>query len=225
MRVELFDIEIESLRSFSTFTQRSLGDDRRVEIAPAAELAAEHRELAEIAALRRRRAPRRRRAAAGRPLPRRCSTCPAGAERGHRRRGGGRADAARPLAGRLRRLPRRRRPPPLRRARGDRGALDARARVRLQLDHRRPADRAPRPGRRPRRALAERGRARAREARALGLPHGRHLAAARRRRARRATTSRACRRAGSARRPPQDRCVRPGARCATGSSPPGCASR
>jgi transcription-repair coupling factor (superfamily II helicase) len=51
VRVELFDIEIESLRWFSTFTQRSLGDVDEVEIAPAAELAAEHRELAEIAAL------------------------------------------------------------------------------------------------------------------------------------------------------------------------------
>jgi transcription-repair coupling factor (superfamily II helicase) len=51
VRVELFDIEIESLRWFSTFTQRSLGDLDEVEIAPAAELAAEHRELAEIAAL------------------------------------------------------------------------------------------------------------------------------------------------------------------------------
>ena len=51
VRVELFDIEIESLRWFSTFTQRSLGEAKRVEIAPAAELAAEHRELAEIAAL------------------------------------------------------------------------------------------------------------------------------------------------------------------------------
>ncbi|MDQ3675846.1 MAG: transcription-repair coupling factor [Actinomycetota bacterium] len=51
VRVDLFDIEIESLRWFSTFTQRSLGETREVEIAPAAELAAEHRELAEIAAL------------------------------------------------------------------------------------------------------------------------------------------------------------------------------
>src|SRR4051812_23565565 len=51
IRVDLFDIEIESLRWFSTFTQRSLGDTDEVEIAPAAELAAEHRELAEIAAL------------------------------------------------------------------------------------------------------------------------------------------------------------------------------
>jgi transcription-repair coupling factor (superfamily II helicase) len=51
VRVDMFDVEIESLRWFSTFTQRSLGDTEEVEIAPAAELAAEHRELAEIAAL------------------------------------------------------------------------------------------------------------------------------------------------------------------------------
>ena len=51
VRVDMFDIEIESLRWFSTFTQRSLGEVERVEIAPAAELAPEHRELAEIAAV------------------------------------------------------------------------------------------------------------------------------------------------------------------------------
>ena len=51
VRVDLFDIEIESLRHFSTFTQRSLGELDAVEIAPAAELAPEHRELAEIAAI------------------------------------------------------------------------------------------------------------------------------------------------------------------------------
>src|ERR687890_461828 len=50
VRVDLFDIEIEALRWFSTFTQRSLGETDCVEIAPAAELAPEHRELAEIAA-------------------------------------------------------------------------------------------------------------------------------------------------------------------------------
>jgi transcription-repair coupling factor (superfamily II helicase) len=50
VRVDMFDVEIESLRWFSTFTQRSLGDAEEVEIAPAAELALEHRELAEIAA-------------------------------------------------------------------------------------------------------------------------------------------------------------------------------
>ncbi|WP_205699511.1 transcription-repair coupling factor [Conexibacter sp. SYSU D00693] len=51
IRVDLFDIEIEALRQFSTFTQRSLGEVGEVEIAPAAELAAEHREAAEIAAM------------------------------------------------------------------------------------------------------------------------------------------------------------------------------
>src|ERR1700716_2215534 len=50
VRVDMFDVEIESLRWFSTFTQRSLGDVEEVEIAPAAELAAEYRELAELAA-------------------------------------------------------------------------------------------------------------------------------------------------------------------------------
>ncbi|MGZ4396688.1 MAG: DEAD/DEAH box helicase, partial [Gaiellaceae bacterium] len=44
VRVDLFGDEIESLRWFSTFTQRSLGDAEVVEVAPAAE-------LAEIAAL------------------------------------------------------------------------------------------------------------------------------------------------------------------------------
>jgi transcription-repair coupling factor (superfamily II helicase) len=41
VRVDLFGDEIESLRWFSTFTQRSLGDAETVEIAPAAELALE----------------------------------------------------------------------------------------------------------------------------------------------------------------------------------------
>ena len=50
VRVELFGDEIESLRWFSTFTQRSLAEAERVEIAPAAELGAEYRELAELAA-------------------------------------------------------------------------------------------------------------------------------------------------------------------------------
>src|SRR3954464_12670782 len=50
VRVELFDIEVERLTWFSTFTQRSLEDAEHVEIEPAAELAPEHRELAEIAA-------------------------------------------------------------------------------------------------------------------------------------------------------------------------------
>jgi transcription-repair coupling factor (superfamily II helicase) len=50
VRVDLFDVEIDSLRWFSTFTQRSLGDAEEVYVAPAAELAPEHRELAEMAA-------------------------------------------------------------------------------------------------------------------------------------------------------------------------------
>ncbi len=50
VRCELFDVEVERLTFFSTFTQRSLEEVERVEIAPAAELAPEHRELAEIAA-------------------------------------------------------------------------------------------------------------------------------------------------------------------------------
>jgi transcription-repair coupling factor (superfamily II helicase) len=50
-RIDLFDIEVDTIRWFSTFTQRSLGETDAIEIAPAAELAAEHRELAEIAAL------------------------------------------------------------------------------------------------------------------------------------------------------------------------------
>ena len=47
-RIELFGDEVESVRWFSTFSQRSLGDAERVELAPAAELAIEHRELAEL---------------------------------------------------------------------------------------------------------------------------------------------------------------------------------
>jgi transcription-repair coupling factor (superfamily II helicase) len=51
VRIELFGDEVESMRWFSTFTQRSLGKAERVELAPAAELDAEHRELAELAAV------------------------------------------------------------------------------------------------------------------------------------------------------------------------------
>jgi len=48
VRIELFGDEIESMRWFSTFTQRSLGDAERVELAPAAELDAAHRRLEEL---------------------------------------------------------------------------------------------------------------------------------------------------------------------------------
>jgi transcription-repair coupling factor (superfamily II helicase) len=43
VRVDTFDVEIESLRWFSTFTQRSMGDVQEVELAPAAELAEQYR--------------------------------------------------------------------------------------------------------------------------------------------------------------------------------------
>lgn len=48
-RIELFGDEIESIRWFSTFTQRSLGDADRVELDPAAEIDPDHRLLAEAA--------------------------------------------------------------------------------------------------------------------------------------------------------------------------------
>jgi transcription-repair coupling factor (superfamily II helicase) len=51
VRVDLFGDEIDTMRWFSTFTQRSLEEAEVVEVAPAAELSSEHRELAEIAAL------------------------------------------------------------------------------------------------------------------------------------------------------------------------------
>jgi transcription-repair coupling factor (superfamily II helicase) len=51
VRCELFDIEVERLTFFSTFTQRSLEEADAIEIAPAAEIGPEHRELAEMAAL------------------------------------------------------------------------------------------------------------------------------------------------------------------------------
>ena len=139
VRVDMFDVEIESLRWFSTFTQRSLGrgrggrDRARRPSSPS-----EHRELAEIAAATGAfaaageggRAPRHRRAAAASSASARCSTCSAsGAERSCRRRGGARAGARRPLERRLRRLRRRGRPPPVREPRA-RSARHARRRAR-----------------------------------------------------------------------------------------------
>ena len=56
------------MRWFSTFTQRSLGDVERIELAPAAELASDHRLLAEASAGRR-RAPGARRAPPDRLVP------------------------------------------------------------------------------------------------------------------------------------------------------------
>jgi transcription-repair coupling factor (superfamily II helicase) len=60
VRVDMFDVQIESLRWFSTFTQRSLEETQEVEIAPAAELAQEHRApeaLADAAVAGAKRAP------------------------------------------------------------------------------------------------------------------------------------------------------------------------
>ena len=116
VRVDLFGDEIESLRWFSTFTQRSLGDADRVEVAPAAELAEEHRELAEIAALEHEDdRPDIAELLPGRelpPVPRAGSGRRDGRDR---RRGGRGAGAGRPLAGRERGLQGPRRAPPLRR--------------------------------------------------------------------------------------------------------------
>ena len=47
-RIDFFGDEIESMRWFSTFTQRSLGQAESIELAPAAELDADHREMAEL---------------------------------------------------------------------------------------------------------------------------------------------------------------------------------
>src|SRR4051812_48352478 len=51
IRVDLFDTYTQPPRCSPPSTQRSLGETHHVETAPAAELAAEHREMAEIAAL------------------------------------------------------------------------------------------------------------------------------------------------------------------------------
>ncbi len=48
-RIELFGDEVESIRYFSTFTQRSLADAERIELDPAAEIDPDHRLLAEAA--------------------------------------------------------------------------------------------------------------------------------------------------------------------------------
>ena len=184
VRVDLFDVEIDSLRWFSTFTQRSLGEADAVEIAPAAELAPEHRELAEIAAGEEERPD----IAELLPVDRfreLLDLIPETRADRDRRRRGHRAEPARPLGRRLRRLPRRGRPPPLRQARPDPRHAARPRRDPAVVDLRRPADRDPRPGGRLRRPQPQGGRGRAREAHALRLHDGRRLAAARRRRARR----------------------------------------
>ena len=126
-----------------------------------------------------------RRAAAGRALPRPARADPRAHAGDRRRRRGRRADAARPLGGRLHGVRRPGRARPLRQPGEDqRGARGARRGAAVE-HQRQPADRDPRPGRRLRRAQPARGRVRAREARAQRLHDGRRLAAAGRRRARR----------------------------------------
>ena len=234
VRVDLFDIEIESLRWFSTFTQRSLGDADAVEIAPAAELAAEHRELAEIAAL----SDDEDRPDVAELLP---------VDRFHAFLDLAPAGRARSLIAAEEEVA-----PALadhwqdvcaafhdddahhlyvapedvaRRARRARAASGCRSHLR------RPAARVPRPGRRRRRPLAARrpspsSRSSCARATARSSP-GRAAARA----SARPTTSRACRRAGWTRRPcsaPTRRarsCASPRRRCATASSPPACSSR
>ena len=115
VRCELFDIEVERLTWFSTFTQRSLEEAERVEIAPAAELGPEHRELAEIAASS--EEGDRPDVADVLPVDRfreLLDLVPERRDRDGRRRGGARPGAARPLAGRDHELPRPGRARPLR---------------------------------------------------------------------------------------------------------------
>ena len=128
VRVDLFDVEIESLRWFSTFTQRSLGEaeasrSRPPPSSPPSTASWPRSPRSSDAE----RAPGRRRAAARRPLPRaarpapgRRAPCWSPPTRTSSRR-------SRPLGGRLRGVPRRRRAPPLRQPRGISAALDARA--------------------------------------------------------------------------------------------------
>ena len=133
VRCELFDVEVERLTWFSTFTQRSLEEADSVEIAPAAELAPEHRELAEIAAAHRGgRAPGRGRRAPGGPLLRAARPRAGRRARGDRRRGGAGARAARLLGGRDDELPRRGRAPPVREA-GDARLPRSTERAQLRL--------------------------------------------------------------------------------------------
>ena len=183
MRCELFDIEVERLTFFSTFTQRSLEEAERVEIAPAAELAPEHRELAEIAAAEVR----------GGPRPTSRSSLPVD-------RFGGTCSSLSPDDALVAIAAEEELPPALADHWQDvtTSFHDADAHhlyvapeeleATLTGAHRaepvehlgRPAARLPRPGRRQRREVAQGGRARAREARALRLPDRGGLGAPRR---------------------------------------------
>ncbi len=184
VRVDLFDVEIDSLRWFSTFTQRSLGEADAVEIAPAAELAPEHRELAEIAATEEERPDIAELLPVDRfrelldLIPDTAQIVVAADEdvepslRDHWQDvcAAFHDEDAHHLYVKPDRILQ---------------TLDDRAAIRLVLDQRRPADRDPRAVRRLRRPLAQGGRGRAGEAHALRLHDRRRLAAARRRRARR----------------------------------------
>ncbi len=198
VRVDMFDVEIESLRWFSTFTQRSLGDAEEVEIAPAAELAPEHRELAELAAedlpgAGDEQTGERPDIAELLPVERFLALLELidagnGARRAHRAagrgRGGDRARAEGSLGRRVRGVRRHGRAPPLREPGGDRrGPRRARARPALGALGR-SGDRAARAVCGHRVAIAGRSRAGARAAGAFGLPGRRHVPPPRRGRAR-----------------------------------------
>ena len=153
VRVDLFGDEIESLRWFSTFTQRSLGD---AELRRGRARRRARRGAPRAGRDRRARGrggpPRHRRAAAGRGLPPVPVARAGRRRRPDRRRGGRRAGARRPLAGRDRRVPRRRRPPPVRRPGRDRARRSTSARGSASRASTRtsPSRSAPRPPTSPR---------------------------------------------------------------------------
>ena len=205
VRCELFDIEVERLTLFSTFTQRSLEEAERVEIAPGGR-----------ARPRAPRAGRDRRRERGGRAPRRGRLLPV--DRFRELLDLVPEDALVAVAAEEELAPALRdywedvttsfhdddahhlyvTPEQLD------AALEP-ARRAAPVEHLAgPAARVPRAGRRHRRPLAAGRRARAGEAGPLGLPHVRGLGAPRRGRARRATTSTACRPPSStgSRRPP-----------------------
>ena len=173
VRIELFGDEVESMRWFSTFTQRSLGEAEVVELAPAAELDADHRELAALAAREAAEGEAGDRpggAAAAGSVPGPARPRPGQRRRRPRRPGRDRARPARRLGGRDHLDEGRGRPPPLRRRR--RAAERAR---RALADQRRGGRRRsrdlPRLARREPRPLDQRGGVGAGETGPLRLPH------------------------------------------------------
>ena len=116
-RLELFGDEIESIRWFSTFTQRSLGEADRVELSPAAELASEHRELAELALEDDAERPDLAELLPLESFRAPLELIPSGGGGDHHRRRGDPDRAPRPLGRRHHGDPRRRCAPPLRRRR------------------------------------------------------------------------------------------------------------